>query len=118
MSGLLQRLQRRVWKIAVLLLLFIDFLNILAAQHALGRIRPIVAQSGSWDDSKGALRQLDALLDSLHVNWTIVLDGTTHTDEIAKQPGSTGWIATPRGTTELRRIPYLSRMRNLSSQTA
>lgn len=165
MSRLSRRLQRRLLSIAVLLLAFFDFLNVLSTQNALARARSTaglsdhvnsqkiyissthwnneyilrnywidsvvalakhfgptnvyisVYESGSWDDSKGALRQLDALLDSLQVNRTIVLDETTHSDEISKQPASTGWIVTPRGKTELRRIPYLSRMRNLSLQS-
>ena len=43
-----------------------------------------------------------------------MLDETTHSDEIAKDPAPTGWIDTPRGRRELRRIPCLSRLRNLS----
>ena len=162
MPRLRRRLQLRVLKIAVILLVSFDFWNVLSTQRAVSRIRSIedhsdsakrqkiyvasthwnneyilrnywtdsivalakhfgpsnvyisVYESGSWDDSKGALRQLDVLLDSLHVNRTIVLDETSHKDEIAKEPASTGWIDTPRGKKELRRIPYLSRMRNLS----
>ena len=71
-----------------------------------------VYESGSWDDSKGALRELDQRLESLGVRRTIVLDPTTHVDEIGKPPAPEGWIETPRGRKELRRIPYLSRLRN------
>ena len=74
-----------------------------------------VHESGSWDDSKGALRVLEAQLTELRVNRTISLDDTTHADEIKKEP-TVGWIDTPRGRKELRRIPYLSRLRNLSLQ--
>lgn len=73
-----------------------------------------VYESGSWDDSKGALRLLDKELEKLGAPRTIVLDDTTHTDEIEKSPAPSGWIDTPRGKRELRRIPYLSRLRNLS----
>lgn len=73
-----------------------------------------VCESGSWDDSKGALRQLDAALGQLGAPRAIVLDDTTHADEIAKTPAATGWIDTPRGRKELRRIPYLSAVRNRS----
>ena len=73
-----------------------------------------VCESGSWDDSKGALRDLGGTLESLGVMHKIVLDPTTHKDEITKAPGLTGWVDTPRGQRELRRIPYLSHLRNLS----
>lgn len=73
-----------------------------------------VYESGSWDDSKGALRELDLALDELGVLRTVVLDQTTHVDEIEKPPAASGWIDTPRGKKELRRIPYLSRLRNVS----
>ena len=73
-----------------------------------------IYESGSWDDSKGALQLLDAELETLGVQRTIVLESSTHADEIASIPSSTGWIETPRGRKELRRIPYLSRLRNLS----
>ena len=70
--------------------------------------------SGSWDDTKSALRLLDNKLESLGVQRTIILDETTHVDEIGKPPAPSGWIETPRGKKELRRIPYLSGLRNLS----
>ena len=73
-----------------------------------------VYESGSWDDSKGALRSLDKELDALGARRTIVLDEATHADEIGKSPAMSGWIQTPSGKVELRRIPYLSSLRNLS----
>jgi hypothetical protein len=73
-----------------------------------------IYESGSWDNSKDALRDLDRRLEALGVEKTIILDDTTHNDEISKPPGETGWIDTPRGKRELRRIPYLSRLRNLT----
>lgn len=73
-----------------------------------------VYESGSWDDSKGALRLLDSRLEELGVNKTIILNGKTHADELAQVPSSTGWIDTSRGQKELRRIPYLSKLRNIS----
>jgi Cryptococcal mannosyltransferase 1 len=73
-----------------------------------------VYESGSWDNSKDALRILDTELSAIGVQRTIILDETTHEDEIAKTPTQSGWIETPRGKMELRRIPYLSRLRNLS----
>ena len=73
-----------------------------------------ILESGSWDDSKGALKLLDDELERLGVQKKIVLLRTTHADEIAETPGNSGWIYTSRGKTELRRIPYLSRLRNRS----
>lgn len=73
-----------------------------------------VYESGSWDDSKGALKVLDKELEIMGVQRTITLDPRTHVEELAQPPASTGWIDTPRGKKELRRIPYLSRLRNLS----
>lgn len=73
-----------------------------------------VYESGSWDDSKGALRELDARLDALGAPRNITLSDVTHEDEISAQPGPEGWIDTSRGRRELRRIPYLARLRNWS----
>lgn len=73
-----------------------------------------VYESGSWDDSKGALRVLNATLENIGVQRSIILDDSTHLDEIAKVPGPSGWIDTPRGKRELRRIPYLAKLRNIS----
>ena len=75
-----------------------------------------VYESGSWDNSKGALRELDSKLNQLGVPHKIVLDPTTHQDEISKPPAEAGWVQSPRGKKELRRIPYLSALRNLSLQ--
>jgi hypothetical protein len=72
-----------------------------------------VQESGSWDDSKDALRELDKGLERLGARRRILLDETTHDDEIAKTPAESGWVRTPRGKTELRRVPYLAKLRNL-----
>jgi Cryptococcal mannosyltransferase 1 len=73
-----------------------------------------VYESGSWDDTKGALRELDRRLGELNVPRNITLSDITHLDEISTPPTDEGWIETPRGKKELRRIPYLSRLRNIS----
>lgn len=72
-----------------------------------------IQESGSWDNTKGVLRQLDQQLDDRGIQRRVVLDETTHLDEISRPPASRGWIDTPRGKRELRRIPYLARLRNL-----
>jgi hypothetical protein len=51
---------------------------------------------------------------TLGVERWIKLDKITHKDEIERAPAAdeSGWIWTSRGKNELRRIPYLSRLRN------
>jgi hypothetical protein len=88
----------------------------LAKQLGPDRVFVSVQESGSWDDSKGALRLLGELLDNIHVRHRIILDDKTHYDEINQTPGDSGWVMTPRGRVELRRIPYLARLRNLVLQ--
>ncbi|KAF2626181.1 glycosyltransferase family 69 protein [Macroventuria anomochaeta] len=87
---------------------------IVALTNALGRENVFVTvyESGSWDDSKGALRELDMALAAHKIRRNITLSGTTHQDEISVVNRGSGWIDTPRGRRELRRIPYLSRLRN------
>ncbi|SPQ25522.1 32d47f56-b61b-4914-af33-11debf7c489f [Thermothielavioides terrestris] len=77
-----------------------------------------VYESGSWDNSKDALRELDRELEKTGVGKKIVLDDATHADLISKPPsdGEEGWITIPDGRKALRRIPYLSNLRNLSLQ--
>ena len=99
---------------------------VLALVHHFGvnNIYVSIYESGSRDDSKGALTLLDRELGRLNVQRTIILNETTHLDEIQEQPPSAAaaaaassdsdWIDTPRGTRELRRIPYLSKLRNRS----
>lgn len=91
---------------------------VVALARALGpeNVYVSVYESGSWDDTKSALRELDAALDELNVRRSIVLSEVSHQDEISQPPAPTGWIDTPRGRRELRRIPFLSRQRNASLQ--
>jgi Cryptococcal mannosyltransferase 1 len=96
---------RSHWTAAVL-----DLVRAIGVDH----VYVSVYESGSWDNSKDALRILDAELGAIGVQRTIILDETTHAEEIVKTSTQSGWIGTPRGKMELRRIPYLSRLRNLS----
>lgn len=75
-----------------------------------------IYESGSYDNTKGALRELDAAMEAAGVFRTVVLDEATHEGEIVKVPPTEeeGWIRMPNGTLGLRRIPYLSRSRNQS----
>ena len=71
-----------------------------------------IYESGSYDDTKDALRELNDALAELDVRRTIAFSDVSHADEITKQPTDHGWIKTPAGQTELRRIPFLSKLRN------
>jgi len=71
-------------------------------------------ESGSSDDTKHMLSELDYRLAKLGVSRSIVHSNKTHADEIKGASPSDGWIASIQGTRELRRIPYLARLRNLS----
>jgi hypothetical protein len=73
-----------------------------------------IVESGSWDDTKGALRDLDVELERLGVERSIELSETTHTDEVTRipEPNEEGWVWTSRGRKEMRRIPYLAKVRN------
>lgn len=71
-----------------------------------------IYESGSYDETKDALRELDAALDGLQVQRSIMLSDISHADEITRQPTEHGWIKTPTGETELRRIPFLASIRN------
>ncbi|KAF2023587.1 hypothetical protein EK21DRAFT_105211 [Setomelanomma holmii] len=70
-----------------------------------------VHENGSWDGTKAALKELDAQLGANNVERNISVSNTTHLDEILADHGS-GWVETSRGIRELRRIPYLFRLRN------
>lgn len=89
---------------------------VVALADTLGRDNVFVSvyESGSWDDSKGALKELDLALGAHNIRRNITLAPTTHLDEMSVPPQGEGWVDTPRGKKELRRIPYLSRLRNLS----
>lgn len=89
---------------------------VVALTDVLGRDNVFIAvyESGSWDDSKDALRELDLALEARGIRRNITLSPTTHLDEISSIDRNHGWIDTPLGGQELRRIPYLSRLRNLA----
>lgn len=75
-------------------------------------------ESGSRDGSKDAIGELDKALEVMGVPRNITLDKNTHADAMAsppREPGN-GWVETPRGRIELRRISYLARLRNTSLQ--
>lgn len=81
-----------------------------------------IISSGSFDNTADAIGWLDGRLDELGVERTVVIDPTTHDDVVKAGPlddrGRTksGWILTGDANhtdeKELRRIPYLSDLRN------
>lgn len=73
-------------------------------------------ESGSWDSTKHLLRQLDAELASRGVPRHVDISTTTHYEEIVRPADESEWITTPAGTTDLRRIAYLARLRNRTIQ--
>lgn len=100
-----ERIIRSHWSSAVL-----DLVKHFGAEN----VYISVAESGSWDNTKGALRDLDGELGKLGVERNIELKDITHKDEIERTPApnEAGWIQTSRGKKELRRIPYLAEIRN------
>jgi len=65
------------------------------------------------------LRHLDAELEKLDIERSILLEDRTHEDEIkaglergAGEVEIEGWIQTPQGKKEMRRLPFLARERN------
>jgi hypothetical protein len=82
-----------------------------------------VVESGSMDDTKGALVDLDGMLRDAGVERTIELgiDLEGQLAELARFPGEgedrSGWLFTGRKEKsesgwEMRRIPYLAKLRN------
>lgn len=93
---------------------------ILNLVRALGpdRVFLSIYESGSYDNTKHAIRELDADLEDLGVPRKVVLSDVTHEDDIQvpdTEKGE-GWIDNDEGERELRRIPYLARLRNQSLQ--
>ncbi|KAK0254932.1 hypothetical protein B0A54_13370 [Friedmanniomyces endolithicus] len=102
----------------------------LAQDIGRGNVFVSVLESGSLDDTKGALRDLDDQLTELGIDHRVVLDETTHLDEVtqARDANNKGWVQMPATKSyrqnwtdwfELqkdswvpRRISYLARLRN------
>lgn len=72
-----------------------------------------IHESGSWDETKAALDELDEALERIGVARRISTSNVTHLDEISVTPQGEGWVDTPQGQKELRRIPYLAKQRNI-----
>lgn len=83
-----------------------------------------ILESGSQEDTKGALRELEGRLNELGVQNKIVLgiDAEEQAEVLKNVPEEgerKGWIFTARGERgwELRRIPYLAELRNRVMET-
>ncbi|RYP53294.1 hypothetical protein DL768_001651 [Monosporascus sp. mg162] len=104
-------IQREAWNDAVL-----DIVEHLGTEN----VHFSAVESGSQDGTKDALMDLKAALDERHVSNTVSLGMTVweQLDEIAARPPpdgprEPGWIWNKAESQyELRRIPYLSRVRN------
>lgn len=72
-----------------------------------------IHESGSWDNTKDALSELDEALERVGAERRITTSNVTHLDEISVEPQGEGWVETPQGKKELRRIPYLAKQRNI-----
>jgi hypothetical protein len=75
-----------------------------------------IYESGSQDNTKDVLKDLDVELGKIDVARKIILDMTVDEQvaEISHAPPEEeeGWIFTNRGRIELRRIPHLAKTRN------
>lgn len=92
--------------------------------HTLGpeNIYVSILSSSSLDNTDGAVRYLESQLAELGVERTVILDPTTHESAISAGPEDAsgnprpGWVTTHDTDSpiakELRRIPYLSDIRN------
>jgi hypothetical protein len=87
-------------------------LSALVQELGIDNVFVSIYESGSFDYTKDALRELDKTLEELQVQKSIILSDISHADEIAQQPIGHGWIKAPSGETELRRIPFLASVRN------
>ncbi|KAF1913680.1 cryptococcal mannosyltransferase 1-domain-containing protein [Ampelomyces quisqualis] len=87
-------------------------LHALVQELGIDNVFVSIYESGSYDDTKDALRELDSTLEKSQVKRSIILSDISHADEMTRQPADHGWIKTPNGETELRRIPFLSSIRN------
>lgn len=75
-----------------------------------------IFESGSWDDTKEVLYDLDRELASRNVPRRLEVSHVTHKDEMSSTDKGDGWIDTKRNKKELRRIPYLAKLRNKTLQ--
>jgi Cryptococcal mannosyltransferase 1 len=74
-----------------------------------------IGASPGTDNTFEILSRFDKQLHEMGVGRRIVFGKRTHAQLVAQTPeegDESGWIVTPAGTKELRRIPYLAKQRN------
>jgi hypothetical protein len=100
-----EQIIRSHWSKALL-----DFIS----EYGADNVYVSILEGGSWDDTKGALRELDVELRNAGVERNVELQDLSHEDMIKQgpSPGGADWIQTSRGKKEMRRIPYLAGLRN------
>ncbi|KAI7248540.1 hypothetical protein KC335_g18287, partial [Hortaea werneckii] len=59
------------------------------------RVFVSIYEGGSLDDTKGVLELLKTDLEASGIRHRIVLDETTHKDEVERSPAENGWIQMP-----------------------
>lgn len=100
----------------------------LATEIGLQNVFLSIEESGSLDDTKGALMFLDDELAAAGVRRNITLDPTTRMDVVEQSPAESGWVVMPfdkkvrethttwttipKGKDVPRRIPHLAALRN------
>lgn len=97
--------------------------SVLALADALGHENVFVSiyESGSWDETKDMLAWMDSELAARGIPRHIATENVTHEELLENAPGEgeplpEGWIKTSRSPGELRRIPYLAKLRNKTLQ--
>ncbi|ERT00434.1 hypothetical protein HMPREF1624_03805 [Sporothrix schenckii ATCC 58251] len=100
---------REAWPLALLRL--VDTLRARSSNNNNTNVFVSIYESGSWDRTKSVLLGLDKELASRGVPRRVVLDKTTHADEMASEDLN-GWVTDPSGQRHRRRIPYLAGLRN------
>ena len=102
----------------------IEQIKDLARVLGVGNVYLSIFENGSYDGTKQALHDLKADLDVIGVRTSLVIDNTSHADAIEHKPTTPteGWVHIDRprfdnygvktGDYALRRIPYLSGLRN------
>ncbi|KAI1615781.1 cryptococcal mannosyltransferase 1-domain-containing protein [Exophiala viscosa] len=96
----------------------LDLIGVLGKQN----VYVSIYESGSLDNTKDILRELEKVLVENNIPRSVILDPTTHEDEVNAGPldeqgtPRSGWIQTTTVGVgkEMRRIPYLARLRNKS----
>lgn len=92
------------------------------------RVFVSIEESGSLDDTKGALSYLEYELGQAGIRRSILLDSTERVDLVNREPADVGWTTMPfdktvpaspstyatipKGKAVPRRIPYLAGLRN------